>query len=178
MFVFAPGSPTTKGAIAELKIASAAAQLGIVVAWPLMEGRRYDLIFDTGPELYRVQCKSASRHGDVVRVLTRTSRLTSRGHVRTTYTADEIDAVAAYCEATDECYFLPIAEIDGQSMVHLRLQPARNNQTQGVKMAVDYRLGAIAQLGERVTGSHEVAGSSPASSTAEQAAHQGGLFSF
>ena len=32
------------------------------------------------------------------------------------------------------------------------------------KLGEDHRLGAIAQLGERVTGSHEVAGSSPASS--------------
>ena len=125
-----------------------------------------------------MQCKWASRYGDVVRILTRTSRLTSAGHVRTTYTAGEIDAVAAYCPDTADCYLIPIGEIDGQSMVHLRLHPARNNQSAGVKMAVDYRLGAIAQLGERVTGSHEVAGSSPASSTAEQAAHPGGLFSF
>jgi hypothetical protein len=32
-------------------------------------------------------------------------------------------------------------------------------------MAARYRLGAVAQLGERVTGSHEVVGSSPISST-------------
>jgi hypothetical protein len=32
-------------------------------------------------------------------------------------------------------------------------------------MAAQYRLGAVAQLGERVTGSHEVVGSSPISST-------------
>ena len=162
MFVYR--TPSDKGAIAELKIAAAAADLGIVVAWPMMEGRRYDLIFDTGSRLLRVQCKWAPRMGDVVRVNTRTSRLTNLGHVRTTYSRREIDAVAAYCADLDECFLLPIADIDGQSMVRLRLRRARNNQTMGVKMASDYRLGAIAQLGERLHGMQEVAGSSPASS--------------
>lgn len=176
--MFVSWTTSDKGGIAELQIAAAAAEIGIVVAKPVLEGCRYDLIFDTGPRLLRVQCKWASRHGDVVRILTRTSRLTNRGHVRTTYSANEIDALAAYCGDTRECYLIPISEIDGQSMVHLRLHPARNNQSVGVKMASDYSLGAIAQLGERLTGSQKVAGSSPASSTSEQAAHQGGLFSF
>ena len=51
--------------------------------------------------------------------------------------------------------------------VHLRLAPARNNQASFVHWASEYRHGAIAQLGERVTGSHEVGGSSPPSSTVE-----------
>ena len=58
-------------------------------------------------------------------------------------------------------------------MVQLRLAPTRNNQLCGINWARDYELtrldfaafGAVAQLGERVTGSHEVAGSSPAGST-------------
>ena len=39
-------TPTEKGAIAEAKIYAAAVEAGIVVARPLTEGRRYDLIFD------------------------------------------------------------------------------------------------------------------------------------
>jgi hypothetical protein len=58
-----------------------------------------------------------------------------------------------------------IDESAGQGFVHLRLRPARNGQHAGLRWADEYPLGAIAQLGERVTGSHEVAGSSPASST-------------
>ena len=61
--------------------------------------------------------------------------------------------------------FVPIADVDGQGYLHLRLAPARNNQELLVHWASEYRLGAIAQLGERVTGSHEVGGSSPPSST-------------
>ena len=46
-----------KGAVAELAIAHAVAQIGIRVFKPLTDGERYDLIFDLRPELLRVQCK-------------------------------------------------------------------------------------------------------------------------
>ena len=46
-------STNQKGAIAEAKITSAALDLGIVVLRPLIEGRRYDLVFDVGDRLLR-----------------------------------------------------------------------------------------------------------------------------
>ncbi|MBJ7522337.1 MAG: hypothetical protein JHC84_21720, partial [Solirubrobacteraceae bacterium] len=147
-----------KGGIAELKIAAAAASLGIVVARPMVEGRRYDLIFDTGPELLRVQCKAGKRDGDIVRARLSTSRHTPRGYVTSTYTPDEIEGFAIYCPELDECYYVPIRDVLGRAHLHLRLHPARNNQTQGVKMAAEYRFGAIAQLGERLAGSQKVVG--------------------
>ncbi len=159
-------------------IAAHAARLGIVVARPMIEGRRYDLIFDVDGQLSRVQCKWGSRTGDVVVAHTGTCRLTPTGYLRTTYTDREIDAIAIYCQDVDTCYYLPIDEVAERHVVHLRLAPARNNQRSGVKMAAQYEFGAIAQLGERRHGMAEVVGSSPTSSTEEQAAHQGGLFSF
>ena len=54
-----------KGAVAELAIARQAAELGIGV-WAAHTVERYDLIFDLRPQLVRVQCKWASRYGDVV----------------------------------------------------------------------------------------------------------------
>jgi PD-(D/E)XK endonuclease len=77
----------------------------------------------------------------------------------------EVDAIAAYCPDLDDCYFVPIHDMNGRGFLHLRLAPARNNQQLGVTMAAKYRLGAVAQLGERDTGSVEVTGSSPVSST-------------
>jgi hypothetical protein len=46
---------TLKGAIAECAIAAAAVELGIFVLRPVVEGRRYDLLFDVDHRLYRVQ---------------------------------------------------------------------------------------------------------------------------
>jgi hypothetical protein len=98
-------------------------------------------------------------------VRTRTSRLTPRGYVRTTYAAGEIDGVAAYCASLESCYWLPITQFDGRVSVSLRLAPAGNGQQSGLRWASDHPLGAIAQLGERLTGSQEVGGSNPPSST-------------
>ena len=101
----------------------------------------------------------------MVAVRARTCRYTPNGYVRGVYTSDEIDAVGAYCPDLERCYLLPIRELAGKGYIHLRLGPARNNQKAGVRMASAYELGAIAQLGERLRGTQEVAGSSPASST-------------
>jgi hypothetical protein len=156
---------TEKGATAELAIAYHAARLGIVALRPMVEGRRYDLVLDTGARLWRVQCKWGRVRNGVVVVTTGSCRHTPRGYVKTTYSGSEVDGIGVCCLERDECYFVPIADAEGKSALRLRLDPAANNQQACVKMARDYPLGAIAQLGERVTGSHEVAGSSPASST-------------
>jgi hypothetical protein len=155
-----------KGAIAETAIAHHALRAGVDVYRPVAEGGRFDLVF-AFPDgaLARVQCKWAGREGDVVVVRPSSARRTREGIVNRPYTAEEIDAVAAYCADTDCCYYLPAAMVVGRRCVHLRLAPSRNNQAAGVHWAADHELGAIAQLGERLAGSQKVAGSSPASST-------------
>ena len=158
-------TPTRKGAIAEAVIAAEAIKAGLEVLRPIAEGCRYDLVFDLGGHFVRVQCKSAPRRGDRIAVRTATSRLTPRGYVRTTYDRSEVDAIAIYCPDTERCYLMPIADVRGRANVYLRLAPARNNQEFAISYAANYEFpGAIAQLGERLTGSQEVAGSSPASS--------------
>jgi len=144
---------TQKGGLAELKIATAASEFGIGVYRPMVEGNRCDFIFEVGDRLLRIQCKWAQRKGDVLAISLMTSRLTPAGYVKTRYSAAEVDGFAAYCLDFDGCYFLPIADFEGRSYAHLRLSPARNNQHVGVRMASDYHLGAVAQLGERRAGS-------------------------
>jgi hypothetical protein len=99
-----------KGAVAELAIARQAAELGIGV-WAAYTVERYDLIFDLRPELMRVQCKWATRYGDVVIVRCCSNRRNRDGLLRRLYSADQIDAFAAYCADTDRCYFLPFDDI-------------------------------------------------------------------
>jgi hypothetical protein len=122
------------------------------------------------PRLLRVQCKWAQLKDGVIAVHTGTCRRIGTGYLRTTYSADEVDALAAYCEALERCYLLPISLIAGRSYIHLRLQPSRNNQRALVNWAHEYELGAIAQLGERSAGSRKAGGSSPPSSTSEATA--------
>ena len=156
---------TLKGAIAETAITARAVELGIVVLRPVVEGRRYDLVFDIDHRLYRVQCKWAPRRGNVIVVNLTSCRHTPQGYVRSTYGPDEIDAVAAYCQELKSCYWLPIERVAGMRAISLRLTPAANCQESAINFAADYSLGAIAQLGERRHGMAEVVGSSPTSST-------------
>jgi hypothetical protein len=161
-----------KGNIAEAAIVAAAVKLGIDVYRPVGEGGRYDMIFELGSSLVRVQCKWAPRHRDVVVLRCYSARRSRDGLIRRLYKGGEIDAFAAYCHDVDTCYFLPFETLLGCTQVHLRLGPCRNNQSIGVRWAADYEFaatlgghGAIAQLGERRRGTPKVAGSSPAGST-------------
>jgi PD-(D/E)XK endonuclease len=151
-----------KGAIAELAIARAAAELGIGV-WAAYTVERYDLLFDLRPELVRVQCKWAAKQGDVLVVRCCSHRRNRDGLLRRIYSREEIDAFAAY---------LPIDEFEGRRAVALRLVPSKNNQKERINWAKDYEfaatlgpLGAVAQLGERRHGMAEATGSSPVGST-------------
>lgn len=141
-----------KGAIAEAAIALEATKLGFEVLRPLQEGRRYDLVLDTGPRLWRVQCKWGNLRDGVVAVRTGTSRHSpTQGYVVTTYSPEEIDAIGIYCAGYDECLLVPIEEVSGMTHLHLRVDPTRNGQRCGVRMAAQYRLGAVAQMA-RATG--------------------------
>jgi prevent-host-death family protein len=156
-----------KGNVAEAAIAATAVKLGIEVLRPQFEHGRYDLVFELGSRFLRIQCKWARLvHGkSVIYVQLSGSRHTPGGYVRTTYSADEIDAVAVYCEELDQCYLLPIDLVAGKHGLHLRLTAPRNAQRAALNWAADYRLGAVAQLGERRLGRAEATGSSPVSST-------------
>jgi hypothetical protein len=160
-----------KGAVAELKIAAAAADLGVGV-WGPYTVERYDLIFDLRTGLLRIQCEWAARCGDVVVVRCYRNRRNRDGLLRQYYSREDVDAFAAYCRDLDRCYLLPMDAFPNQSNIQLRLRPTRNNQALRINWAKDYEFaatlrapGAIAQLGERVSGRDEVAGSSPAGST-------------
>jgi hypothetical protein len=161
-----------KGAFAESMIAAVAIGEGVGVSRPLTD-ERYDLIFDVGERLWRIQCQWAVKLNDVVVIRCRRVRRGPEGLIRRTYLPGEIDAVAAYCAAIDACFFLPAAVSIGRDAIQLRLAPTKNNQAIGIRWARDFELratlqqlhGPIAQLGERLSGTQKVAGSSPAGST-------------
>ena len=163
-------NPNLKGNIAEAAIAFRALRAGIEVLRPQGEHVRYDLAFDIGGRIYRVQCKSGTRKGEAVVVRLVSSRRCADGYHRTFYSRTDVDLIAAYCDELDSCYLLPIEEVEGMTAFQLRLSPARNGQQVCINLAADYDFeGAVAQLEERVHGMHEVRGSSPLSSTSKSA---------
>jgi prevent-host-death family protein len=156
-----------KGNAAELAVAFEAAKLGLSVLMPWTEHERYDLVLGIGGRLLRVQCKWGRSDGETISVqLASSYHSPTRGYVRRLYTPAEIDAIAIYCEEMQRCYLVPIDRVAGIGRLTLRLALARNNQRAALHFAAQYEFpGAVAQLEERLTGSQEVTGSSPVSST-------------
>jgi hypothetical protein len=159
-----------KGAIAETKIAAAATELGVSVLRPIVEHGRYDLAFEIGGELLRVQCKwgGLDRDGGRIKIQLQSTSWGASGYTSRSYRLDEIDLLAVYCAALDRCYLLPAELIVGRRAIWLRTAPARNGQRACINLATDFEFpGAVAQLEERRAGSAKVRGSSPLSSTYE-----------
>jgi hypothetical protein len=170
-----------KGAIAEMKIATAATELGVPVLRPMTEHGRYDLAFEIGDRILRVQCKWASldKISGVMRVNLQGSWLSPNGYVRSSYSEDEIDLVAVYCGDLDRCYLLPSALVAGRRAIYLRVSPPRNGQRACINREVDFRLpGAVAQLEEHLSGTQGARGSSPLSSTPTPSAVDVGCHEF
>jgi prevent-host-death family protein len=162
-------SANRKGGIAETAIAAAATKLGVSVLRPIVDHERYDLAFEIGDRILRVQCKwgRLDEDGAVVQVQLQGSWLSpTAGYVRSSYSEDEIDLLAVYCGDLDRCYLLPSALVAGRRAIYLRLTPPKNGQRACINLASDFELpGAVAQLGEHQSGTLGVRGSSPLSST-------------
>ena len=159
---------TTNQKGAETKIAAAATELGVSVLRPIVEHGRYDLAFEIGERILRVQCKwgALDRDEAVIKVSLRCSYLSPAGYIRSLYAPDEIDLVAVYCGALDRCYLIPSALACGRTAIHLRVAPPRNGQRGCINLASEFEFqGAVAQLEERRAGSAKARGSSPLSST-------------
>jgi hypothetical protein len=131
-----------KGAIAETALAKAALASGYDVYRPMFEGGRYDLIFDTGERLLRVQCKWAPLSCGVVIIRSYSTRRNAAGLLRRPYVAGDFDVLGAYCADLDRCYLIPYEAISGAQQVQLRIKPARNNQHLGIRLASHYEFGA------------------------------------
>jgi hypothetical protein len=130
-----------KGAIAEMAIARAALELGVGVSRPLAN-ERYDLVFDVGSRLLRVQCKWVCRRGDVVVLRCYSARRNADGLVRRTYGPHEVDAFAAYCDELERCYLIPFDHVPRGGSLQLRLAKSQNNQQIGLRWAARYELAA------------------------------------
>ena len=144
-----------KGAVADAAVALAAIKLGAHVYRPISDSGRADLILDIASKLFRVQCKWVPLRGGWIPIPFQSCRRGPEGFVRRVYTVDEIDALVAYCQALDRCFWLPIQRFAASPAIRLRLAPSRNNQRLRINWADDFDfaarlsdLGAVAQLGE------------------------------
>jgi hypothetical protein len=130
-----------RGEYAIAKVIQRALEKRLVPSRPVLECR-YDLILDDGLKRDRVQVKYAGGKSPkqcegVIPVGLKKWRNGGRSLIAS-YTAAEIDAILVYVRHIDEILWLGPEVFEGRTMLHLRLEPARNGQHKGCLMAVDY----------------------------------------
>ena len=123
-----------KGDLTELKIATQLMALGHTVLFPYGDNSRYDLVFDDGESLKKVQCKSGTiKNGAVVFYTQSSTKRTTRGNIYT-----NIDYFGIYCSGNNTCYLVPIRDASVNEM-HLRIELPKNGQKKNIKYAVVYK---------------------------------------
>lgn len=98
-----------KGDHAELRIAAELKRYGWTVLVPHADNTLYDIVAERDGEFVRLQVKSSRFTGTSVVFNCYNSANKGRSN-RTTYTDDDIDGFGVYCDVTDECYWVPVAE--------------------------------------------------------------------
>lgn len=143
----------SKGNITELTCLMGFMSMGFDCSIPYGDCARYDMIVDTGDELFRVQCKSSSnpiRNGvrdlDAFHFSTVTQTTNTKETVRRRYDDEQIDYFATCYD--NKVYLVPVTECSTDKT--LRLKPPANNRD-AYNKAEDYLLENM--LGHKVSDS-------------------------
>jgi hypothetical protein len=128
-------TPSEIGARAEREVAYRLERCGYHVYLPTCAAHaRVDLVAMRGPQVVRVQVKSARIINGAVafRVCSNTANIPRdyRG---------EVDAFGVYSPDLDRAYLVPV-EHTATRACSLRLAPARSGQLKGIRLAADYEL--------------------------------------
>ena len=112
---------------------------GYVVLLPFGDNQRYDMVVDDGGKFLRIQCKTARliSNGGVLYFKT-CSTYAHRGRPTRGYRG-EADLFGVYAPELGKVYLIPVDDV-GESAASLRVTPARNGQTNGVRLAEQYEL--------------------------------------
>lgn len=109
---------------------------GYDVLTPFGGGQSFDLaVHLDGPHFLHVQCKAAWRRGGCVEF---NARSTDHGHGPQSYVG-LAEVFEVYFAGT--VYLMPVGLVAG-SKGRLRLDPPKNNQRKGIRLATEYEIGA------------------------------------
>lgn len=130
-----------KGDISVAMLTAKFLRLGYVVMKPISELLRYDLVIDRcgDGQFERVQCKTGRLRNGSVRFNTSSSLAHHKsGSGRKAYTG-EIEVFGVYCPDNDECYIVPV-DVVGLVEGSIRVEPSKNGQQKGVRLADEFRV--------------------------------------
>jgi len=135
-----PSKPTMKhitsdkGSIGELRVAADLILKGYNVFYPASSTSPFDLLVYKDGEYKRLQVKYRKiRNGVIPTTVERHS--ISLNKIKAVKN-DFMDVLAMYCPDTDKCYYIPQTEMN--KCVSLRVEPTKNGQIKGIRMAEDF----------------------------------------
>lgn len=105
---------------------------------PFGSGHRYDLVVDTGQRFLRIQCKTGRLRNGCIYFRTASNHYHRSGGGRRDYRG-QIEFFGVYCPENDKVYLVPVEDVK-TSEGAIRVDPARNNQQQGIRFAEPYEL--------------------------------------
>ena len=118
-------------------VLAALLRAGKVVLQPFGDNQRYDLVIDDGGTFIRVQCKTGRLKGGAIHFDTCSSQA-HRGKGKQDYRG-QVEMFAVYFPDKDTVYMVPVEDV-GRTSAMLRLEPPKNGQVKGVRLAASYLL--------------------------------------
>jgi hypothetical protein len=128
-------TPKDAGDLSNAMVLAAILKAGYPVLVPFGDDQRYDLVMDVHGDLKKIQSKTGRVKDGSVRFDVCSSYV-HVGRGKKDYHG-EVDFFGVYCPETDTVYMVPIGEV-GKRQANLRLEPPRNNQRKGIRLASDY----------------------------------------
>ena len=133
----------TKGNISEAKALFEFQKYNIPVALPWGDNERYDMIVEFNGKLNRIQVKTANEEiNGSIKCYCRSSKNHTTNKSLDTY-EDEIDYFVFYNQTRDIIALVPIEDTHGCKSIALRIEPTKNNQTNGIRFFEDFSFDKI-----------------------------------
>ena len=129
-----------KGHLAEAKILANLLELDYTVLQPFGDNEKYDLVIESERGFHRIQCKYGKyKENGSINVQLNSSRINMNGQYKKTYTKEDIDYFATWCQKVNEVFLFSVDECGTRSFT-IRLEKPKNNQSKGVNLAKNYLL--------------------------------------
>jgi hypothetical protein len=130
------GPTTVAGNRTEGAVLAALIRTGRTVLLPFGGGHRYDLAYEEDGRLVKVQCKTARLKGGSLKFNTASVDLLTR--TRRTYHG-QVDMFGVFSPDLIRVYLVPVALLPNTEAM-LRVEPAKNAQSRGIRWAADFEL--------------------------------------
>lgn len=129
-----------QGKVGELRAAQKLIEGGYEVYFPMLEGGVSDLIAIKGSKVLKIQVKSGSIVNGTVTVYLQKQRNHNTEERYHRYTLEEVDYFAQHVIDTDEVLWVKNADVADKSILTIRKEVPKNNQTKGINLFENFTL--------------------------------------